>query len=319
MPSNSTSLSKLASEIEALPELVSKTLKSLPENRRHNFDKAAKVVLGDGLAHIKSNVTDLADWKVTQTQRRAQSRARDGETARMESVHLIHLLNTIDQHLEPDAAKKLETRVASIVKNCIASLRKRVADLEGTADIIDDWHDLHHKIELLLRRLEILHASNEREHVASLWWMSQQGQDSDLDILFKTRENPPYTSPAAISALDAAHLGIIKRQEGDLLDFFSFSPDEMLRVIESTLKTSRAVSSPFLKKVSVATRPTQVIRLLGKIRRILQRTFEPKRISRWLNTPLEVFKGKSPRDALLEGKTLQVLHLLERMDEDRHY
>jgi hypothetical protein len=319
MPSNSTVFSKLASEIEILPELVSKTLRSLPESRRQNFDKAAKSVLGDGLADIKNNVTDLADWKLTQAQKRTQSRARNGETARTESVHLIHLLNTIDQHLKPDTAQKLETRVASIVKNCVASLRKRVTDLQGTADIIDDWRDLHRKIEVQLRRLEILNSPNEQAYIASLWWISQQGTDSELDMLFKTREDPPYTSPEAISALAAAPLGIIKREEKDLLDFFYFSPEEVLRVIESTLKKSRAVSSPFLKKVSVATRPSQVISLLRKIRHILRSAFESERISCWLSAPLEVFDAKSPRDALLEGKTFQVLHLLERMDDNPHY
>jgi hypothetical protein len=79
------------------------------------------------------------------------------------------------------------------------------------------------------------------------------------------------------------------------------------------------VTSPYLRKAFNAEHPTQVIERLREIKQTLEDLFDPPRIEHWLSTPLKTFDGKSPREALLEGQTFPILHLLKRFDEGPHY
>jgi len=176
---------------------------------------------------------------------------------------------------------------------------------------------LRNDSERIYRKLHLLRPESWDDFIATIHWFSQQGSPKDLDLVYKARLHPRYSSAETLEELNRAEQLIIKRTE--LPGFFNFSPYEVAKVNEATIAKSNAVTSPYLRKVLTAERPTQVISVLDRIKSFLQNRFEPPRILRWLSTPLEIFENKSPRDALLEGKTFQVLHLLERMDEDPHY
>jgi len=149
--------------------------------------------------------------------------------------------------------------------------------------------------------------------------MSQKGQSEDLDLLFKVKAKPHFSSPEALQALEVAEQGLIKRECKELLDFFNLSPDQFAQVIKATIEKCRAVTSPYLKKAFNAEQSMQVIKCLHEIKQTLEDLFESPRIERWLSTPLETFDGNTPREALLEGLAFPILHLLKRFDEGPHY
>jgi hypothetical protein len=321
MWSPSAKLSSLNERVEILPELVVKTRAQLPDLQKGRFDAKVKNVVGGCLRALRSNVADFGVSGEGNIERAADKFAGLKEKPGSESQHLIYLLNLIEKHLDPKNRSGLETKVASIVNNCVASLTKQVDELnlKGSGGIKADWHDLHRSVEALLRQLEVLNPTDEQEFVAGLWWMSQRGRSVDLDQLFKVRATPPYSSRGAVRALGVAEQGIIKRECKELLAFFDLSPAQLARVIKATIEKCRAVTSPYLKKAYNAERPTQVIRRLREIKQSLRDLFEPARIKRWLETPLESFDGKTPRQALLDGQTFPILHLLKRFDEGPHY
>lgn len=173
--------------------------------------------------------------------------------------------------------------------------------------------------EQVYRKLQLLRPASEQDFIASVYWLSQRGRDKELNLLFKARTHPPFSSREIVQALDSAGQSIIRRRWENIVTFLGVSPSQFMKIIESTLDKCQSVTSPHLQKACDADRPTQVVRRLREIKNILEDRFEPSRIGRWLGTPLELFDGKSPREALLEGQTFPVLHLLKRLDEGTHY
>lgn len=178
---------------------------------------------------------------------------------------------------------------------------------------------LRYKSERLYRRLQLLRPTSEAEFMASLFWMSQKGESRDLDILFKIKTQPVVRLHNASYLLSLAVQEIIKREFEGLRAFFEFSPAQISRVVEATLDKCRRVASLHLKKVFNSETPAQVLARLKELKKTLEDLFEPPRIRQWLETPLKMLDGKSPREGLLEGHTFPILHLLKRFDEGPHY
>lgn len=235
-----------------------------------------------------------------------------------EAVEALKLQREVAASLEDNAGKGTESiknvppatihieKLALLYGSRSDSKRNRLKSLRNDSERID-------------RKLHLLRPESLEDLITNIYWFSQQGSPKDLDVLYKARFRPHYSSTETLEKLNWAEQLVIKRTLTELPGFFNFTPCEVARVNEATIAKSKTVTSPYLRKVITAERPTQVISVLNKIKSFLQSRFDPQRISCWLYTPLEVFGGKSPRDALLEGQTFQVLHLLERMDESPHY
>jgi hypothetical protein len=230
-----------------------------------------------------------------------------------EAVEALKLQREVAASLEDNEGKSTEP---------IRNVPPATIHIEKLALISrSDWKrsklkSIRNDSERIYRKLHLLRAESLEDFIATIHWFSQQGGQKDLDLVYKARA---HASADTVVELHRAEQLIIKRTLKELPGFFNFTPCEVARVNEATIAKSKTVTSPYLRKVVTAERPTQVISQLNKIKAFLQSRFDQQRISRWLSTPLEVFGGKSPRDALLEGQTFQVLYLLERMDESPHY
>jgi len=58
---------------------------------------------------------------------------------------------------------------------------------------------------------------------------------------------------------------------------------------------------------------------LRSIKESLEDLFEQDEIDRWLHAPNQMFDGKTPVDAMVEGQTYRILQLLIRLEEGIHY
>jgi hypothetical protein len=234
-----------------------------------------------------------------------------------EAVEALKLQREVAATLEDDGGKDTES-IADVPPATI-HIEKIIVIGGSESRKRNKLKSLRIDSERIYRKLHLLRPESLEDLITNIYWFSQQGSPKDLDILYKARFDPHHSSAETLEKLNWAEQLIIKRTLTELPGFFNFTPCEVARVNEATIAKSKAVTSPYLRKVTIAERPSQVISQLNKIKAFLQNRFDPQRISRWLSTPLEVFEGKSPRDALLEGKTFQVLHLLERMDDNPHY
>jgi hypothetical protein len=60
------------------------------------------------------------------------------------------------------------------------------------------------RVEALERRLDLFIAASEEDFVKTLWWMSENGLEEELDLLRQIRKNPPYSSQRVEYLLDIA-------------------------------------------------------------------------------------------------------------------
>ncbi|HEX8652430.1 MAG TPA: hypothetical protein VF708_16570 [Pyrinomonadaceae bacterium] len=321
MLSRAAPLSLLKEEIGILPDLVKKTETYVPASQRRKFDAQVNEIVSHCVNEIGSNVTNFEVGRLIRMRNKIIKEIERNESSKNTSRQLVNLLSLIEEHVTQKGKKSFEARITSVVSSCIASLTKQMEglSLKGEVGVKDDWHTLNKRVEALWRQLEVLSPDSEQAFKASLWWMSQQGQGENLDLLFKVKAKPSYSSPETMAALSTAEQGIIKREYKDIQAFFNLSPIQLRQVIEATIEKCRTVTSPHLRRAFNAKRPTHVIRWLREIKKNLEDSFEPPRIRQWLKTPLELFDEKSPREALLEGHTFPLLHLIERFHEGPHY
>lgn len=321
MPNSATPLSLLKDNIKTLPKLVVETKEHLPAAQQRKFAAQVETVVSKSVRAIENNVANIEAGRLLKMRRKIAGEAERVDSSGAELLHLINLLGLTEKHVNPQSRSAVETTVTAIVRKCIRSLTKQVDELQlkGDGAIKKDWHALRAKIEAVWRELELLHPSSEEDFIKSAWWMSQQGQIKHLDLLFKVKVNLPFSSTEVLRVVNESEQKIVERECGKLLDFFSLKPAQLVRGIEATIEKCRTVTSPYLKKAFNAERPTQVIVRLREAKRILEDLFEPPRIEQWLNSPLALFDGQSPREALLLGYTFPLLHLLKRFDEGPHY
>jgi|GEM_PF-5488368 len=320
MTTKAAILPVLVKQIKLLPGLVGETQSGMSPSKKLLFDTQVNTVLRRCTETIDRNVTALVAGKSIKLRRKISEAGKSNDSAMSAALQLINLLRLIEEHLGP-IQKPLETKITEAVSESISSLSREVDKLSvrNESEIKSHWHSLNRNIEGLLRKLELLHPHSRQAFQATLWWFSQQGKSMDLDLLFGIRNKPPLALNELSKVIDKAEQGIVAREKKELLSFYQMTPQQLLSTIQKTIRNCRAVSSPYLKRAFKAEVPTQVIKHLEGIRRTLQVSLGPERAREWLNSPLELFDGKTARFALLAGETLPLLHLIKRFDEAPHY
>lgn len=321
MPRDNPLLASLLEEVRVLPKLVAKTEANISHPQKRQFNYQVRKIVGDCVEQIGDRVTDFNLGRAFKLKRKITSKSALGESSELASRHLLQLLDLIEQHIGRKSEGMFETKVTSIVSQCIGALTAQVdkLGLKSDEELKTDWHTLNRDIEALLRQLEILNPSDERQFEASIWWLGEKGHNKDLDTLFTLKQHPPINSTRSLQAIDKAQQRIIKRENSDLLSFFSLEADDLGHIIDATIKHVDSLPSRYLKRAFNVQRPTQVILALRNIKERLDEKLNSSRIKKWLSTPISVFDEKTPRQALLEGKTSALLHLVNRFDEGPHY
>ena len=158
------------------------------------------------------------------------------------------------------------------------------------------------------RKRQLLRPSSEEEILQTLWWISQQGRNQDLDLLhFMKNSNPPRDK--ILKTLAWAEQEIIRRHDKEILKFFRFDSAQIMNLIRARIKQSQ--ESAFLDQVAPnSDSPMQVIKQIEQIKHLLERLLLPHEIERWLTTGTERFGGKNPREMLLEGCTQALIDFL---------
>lgn len=161
----------------------------------------------------------------------------------------------------------------------------------------------------------MLHPNSQGELVSSVYWISQQGLDQDIDLLFKVKRRVRFLPDEVIQAFDFGQRSMISKRWPQLCTFFELTASEMSRVVDATIESYRDSESSYLKDSFHADRATTVLQALKDIQSTLMSHLDYSRIKEWLNTRLPAFKDITAREALMKGQTLPLLHLVKRMTE----
>jgi hypothetical protein len=297
--------------LAGLPNLLMQTRTQIDAKRQSKFEGQAKSLLNNCIKTVRDKAQGLNGDKQESVRGKGGELDRVAETLRLELERLNRLLEKSGSRIDPEEKQKLEFQVAKSVDKCIETLREKVEGLntQGTQTVVQKWRKLNREVETLTRRLELLHPPNKEALVATLWWMSELGQEADLDLIQKIKVNDPFDGEDIKVLIATAKRRISERAfdpDRGLQRFFGVSPEELMRLLGiADQKLGKPISQHALEAVNE----------LRAIRDSLEDLFEHEEIDRWLHSPNETFDGKTPLEALGEGQRRRVHQLLVRIEE----
>ncbi|MCH8290664.1 DUF2384 domain-containing protein [Candidatus Poribacteria bacterium] len=137
-----------------------------------------------------------------------------------------------------------------------------------------------------------------------------------LDLLQRIKENSLYSSQKIQHLCTIAEQRILERLN-DLAEkpqtLFDSSQEK-----NKDLQTFFDLSQEAFERLTSAEGGT-TIEDLWSIKGLLERQFEQEEIDRWLHAPNPKFDGKTPVEAMFDGQTVRIQHLLARLEEGAHY
>jgi hypothetical protein len=80
--------------------------------------------------------------------------------------------------------------------NLIETLSKegKAHGIERWGSLEKEWHALCAEVDILNRRVILLHPANKQSFKATLRWMAEHGIEADLELLQRIKNDPPYSS-----------------------------------------------------------------------------------------------------------------------------
>ena len=141
-------------------------------------------------------------------------------------------------------------------------------------------------------------------------WMAEKGVDEDLDLLYEIRKPLPYRSNYIAGLFDLAEQKILVRlhdPQQELQTALGLTEAEFARCLLG------AGSTP------VSQQAKQTAEMLRQIRQSWEDQFSPAALKDWFREPVPLFNGKTPLEAVKEGKAEEVWHVLIRLEEGVHY
>jgi hypothetical protein len=301
--------------LAGLPNLLRETRTQIDAKRQSKFDEQAKSLLNDCIKTVRDKAKGLDGGDQGAVGGKGGELNRIAETLRLELKHLSDLLEKSGSRIDSEEKQRLEFQVAKAVDKCIETLREKVEGFnpEGAKRVVQKWRKLNREVEILSRRLELLQPPTKDALIATLWWMSELGQESDLDLLQKIKVGGPFDSKDVRDLIAATERSISKRvfdSDRRLQHFFGVNPEGLTHLLGIT---GREVGGP------VSQRARATAEHLHAILESLTDLFEREETDRWLHSPNEMFDGKTPLEAIAEGQARRVHQLLVRIEEGIPY
>lgn len=319
---NTRTFTTLRNDFRELSTLLKKTRNYVPVPKQPQFDVTASRALKKVTKALEQEVIKSKPVEEKRTERKMVEPIKPSEKLKVELKYVKALMEDAEAHMNLKEDKKLEVqKIASALNACIKTLKEKVDMFspKEANEIKQEWRSLNKKVETLWRRLEIFSPATEKDFIATLWWMIEQGQEEDLDYLWRVKAQPPYRSEEIARLIETAERRICEREFGELLGFFDLNPERFAGLIEMMIENRKdSVFAPLPQKF-VPQRPTQALEYLRLMKELLEDSFEQDEIDRWLQTPNEALGNMTPREAMLEGQTFRVLQLLIQFGEGIHY
>jgi flagellin-specific chaperone FliS len=110
--------------------------------------------------------------------------------------NLISTFSEVEEYISPERKLEFERNVTACLKHIIEEESKftHTLNTEEWNEIAPKWRNLYRKIEIIARRLDLLDPAKPQVFIKTLWWLSEQGGEEDLDILIQLEKNPPFSS-----------------------------------------------------------------------------------------------------------------------------
>ncbi|MFQ5603008.1 MAG: hypothetical protein ACE5HS_07035 [bacterium] len=162
--------------------------------------------------------------------------------------NLKNLLSETKKSIVPKKRQQFELAVAMVLRECLIELSKEAYSCSngGWPKIKKKWHERVTISENMERRLTLFSPKTEQNLRTTLWWMAEQGEEEDLELIKKLKINPPYSSKEIQRLLKIAEQQIIERlnRPVDML-----SDEELLKLTELQLsKEQQAKLNELLQK-----------------------------------------------------------------------
>lgn len=129
---------------------------------------------------------------------------------------LLNSLHEIDNHVSPVQRHNFESHVTQMLLGVVNKLAKetRATSPDAWTEQASKWRDVRFKIEVLGRRLELLHSPNQIDFQATLMWMAECGTEEDLALLLQVETNPPFRTKEISQLIGIAKERISSRLGG---------------------------------------------------------------------------------------------------------
>lgn len=125
----------------------------------------------------------------------------------------IDLIVEIVGQLPPEKQTQFERRVKNFGIKIINGIAKDAKECSN-----GEWIEIKQIVQkkldhvvALRRREDLINPSNYEDFEASIWWMSEQGKEEDLELIHKIKKAPPYTTSDINQLLEIAEQRISER------------------------------------------------------------------------------------------------------------
>ncbi|MFQ5825004.1 MAG: hypothetical protein ACE5JB_13200 [bacterium] len=195
--------------------------------------------------------------------------------------YLKVLLENSQEYIVSEKKLEFEIQVTSELTACVNTLIKNVQDCSNGKwnKVKKKWHELYMKSETLKKQLkqseklkrrnELSNPTTQQEFKATLWWMAEQGEEEDLDLIKKLKRKLPYSSKEIKRLLKIAEQQISARAKRpvDVL-----SDEELIELTELKLTQEQQVKlSELLEQNREGTLDSEGQRQLDELMNIYER------------------------------------------------
>lgn len=207
---------------------------------------------------------------------------------------ILILLKILDKYIDPSKKKEFDLVFTINLQNYIL----RNIDLllncsDGNSDKAKNaWRTIREKIEKTKRRRELITPLTKHEFIAATWWMTQQGDEEDLDLLRKVIKTSPFTDKKVLKTLEITTEKLINRVQSLGWRTFTKKLPELL-----TKARGKWIAFYGNRQVTIKKNKLEVYRLLEK-KDILQNAVLVRRIEP-LSPPMDMRRLK--RHTKVEG------------------
>lgn len=225
---------------------LEKRLNQLLSKTKNNISSEQKRKIEDTVLNKNYRFVEIINQKVNQNT--VTSKNIDQE--KIQACHVLSkaLINLdskqkeeIKVQIKPDI---IEIKIDLIEKlsNIIYTYRKQVdsSKNEKLVDIDAEWSQIRNEAERILRRTHLLKPADNKQLQQSLWWMAEQGEESELALIQKLQVQLPY------SVVDQQVLSLLNRTEEKIRTRISGNIQFLYRVL-----CSRDDLNPFLGKILI--------------------------------------------------------------------
>ena len=222
------------------------------------------------------------------------------------------LMEEYGHNISPEVRRQINLRLRQMVISIVETLSKEahVHRYRDISRIQESLQEQRAKAEIYKRRIQLLAPSTQQEFEASLMWVAEKGKEEDLDLLHQVRKSPPYQADNISALFDLAEQKILVRLH---------DPQQEMQTAFGLTEAEVALCLLGVGREPVSYQAQQTAEMLKQIKQSWEEQFQPDALKEWFRKPVPLFGGKTPQEAVIEGRAEEVWHILIRLGEGIPY